>query len=221
MSNPNQNTKPNTTATAESALLSGDNTSAERFNQAADIYAKKAASLGRATSAADKALHETVKRGVELRANDSSIKRVDFMPEVIKLDKKGKPVLDKNGKPVVTQKQGRFGGKVGSTNQANRISKAVCNKTVQDAVIDATPNGTKTSAAIVDSVFTAKGWTSYVKLTKATAVKRDKYPLNKIGKKAKAEIEKMIAGKKPAGIEKSNSAGLDQYLHSIEAYRAK
>jgi len=199
------------TISAEAALLSGDQSNAVRFDKAAEVYAKKADKLGKSKTAADKALFLTVQAGIVLAANDPSIKRADFMPlETTK---------GKDGKPVVKQKQGRFGGAVGNVNQANCISKAVCNKKVQDAISDATPAGQDTNIAIVESVCIANKWTSYKKLTKATAVKRDKYPLNSAGEKRMGEIEAAEREINPAGIENSNSAGLRQYLHSIEAYR--
>ena len=204
------NTNTNT-ATAESALLSGDQSNAVRFDEAAEVYAKKAVSLGKAKSGADKALFLTVQAGIVLVANDKSVKRADFMPLETK---KGK-----DGKPVVTQKQGRYGGAVGNTNQANRISKAVCNKMVQATVADATPDGQDTSIAIVEAVCIANEWTSYVKLTKATSVKRDQWPLNEAGKKRMLELEKDQRSLHVAGDEKSNSDGLRKWLHSYEAYR--
>jgi len=210
MSKPNQNTNTNT-ATAESALLSGEQTNAVRFDEAAELYAKKAVSLGKSKSAADKALFLTVQAGIVLAANDKSVRRADFLPLETK---KGK-----DGKPIVTQKQGRFGGAVGNVNQANRIAKAVCNKQVQATVADATPDGQDTNIAIVEAVCIAKKWTSYVKLTKATAVTRDKYPLNAAGMKRLEEIESDERKINQAGVAKSNNAGLRQYLYSIEGYR--
>ena len=199
------------TISAEDALLSGDQSNAVRFDKAAEVYAKKAVSLGKSKSAADKALFLTVQAGIVLAANDKSVKRVDFMPlETTK---------GKDGKPVVKQKQGRYGGAVGNTNQANRISKAVCNKMVQAAISDATPDGQDANIAIVEAVCIANEWTSYVKLTKATAVKRDQWPLNEAGKKRMLELEKDQRSLHVAGDEKSNSDGLCKWLHSYEAYR--
>ena len=155
------NTNTNT-ATAESALLSGDQSNAVRFDEAAEVYAKKAVSLGKAKSGADKALFLTVQAGIVLVAND---------------------------------------------------------KQVQATVADATPNGQDANIAIVEAVCIANEWTSYVKLTKATSVKRDQWPLNEAGKKRMLELEKDQRSLHVAGDEKSNSDGLRKWLHSYEAYR--
>ena len=211
MTNQAQNTKPNTTDTAETALLSGS-TSAARFDKAAGELAKQSEKHIKSATQLDTKLQNAVKLAVEIFASDPKIKRAAFLPQETK--------KDKNGNAKITQTCGKFGKNVGSTNQANRISKAANNKIVQAAVKDAARSiGSKVTAAIVESVFTANGWASYKKLTKATEVKRDKYPLNEAGKQAKAEIEKWTISQNAAGVEKRNSAGLNQFLHSIEAYR--
>jgi len=215
MTNQAENTKPNTTDTAEAALLqapAGQLGVTIRFDKAADELKIQSAKHVKSASKLDTKLQNAVKLAVEIFAGDKTVKRADFLPQETKKDKKG------NIK--ITQTCGKFGANVGSTNQANRISKAANNKTVQKEAKDAARKaGTKVTAKIVESVFTANGWTSYVKLTKATEVKRDKYPLNEAGKQAKAQIEKWTVDENPAGIEKMNAAGLNQFLHSIEAYR--
>ena len=149
MSNPNQNTKPNTTATAEAALLSGDSL-AQQFDTAMAKYNTESVKRQDAQKLESAELMTATKLATLLIAQGAKV--ADFTWGEI----------DKAGN--VTKKAGKHGAHVKDKSQWNKITAVANNKKVQKAGKDATTQaGGKVNMAIVDATFKSKGWTSYKK----------------------------------------------------------
>ena len=219
MSKPNQNTKPNTTATAETALLKStqrkqrvvDNT-ATQFKTTMTSYNGVMGERQTKQIEEGKLLTKAVMLSVQLFLNGAKPK--DFMPEH----------KNKNGKVV---KAGKFAGGIANKAQANKISAGGNNKKVKAAVkkaVEKAPAGTKVNQAIIGAVFEAKKWTSYSKLMKAVGENRAKEltPLTQDGLKAKAKAEQAIrdiCNEFLVAHDDMNSDGLHETIASIDGFK--
>ena len=166
MSNTNQNTQPNTTATAEAARLSGDNSLVARFEGEAKALGIASSERETAQEKESQAIMACVVTATEAALTIKGIKPSAFLPQ--ELDKAGN----------IKTPMGKFGKGVANKSQANKITAMAFNKKVKAAVVKATPAGTKANKALIESVFTAKGWASYKKMkndvTTARIVKLNK-----------------------------------------------
>ena len=177
-----QNTKQNTTDTAETALLSGS-TIVSRFNVAAKAYGVAVKFRQDAQEEESSTIMDAVQIATEAFATTKGLKPKDFLPQEVE--------VDKNGNVTIKAKSGNFGKAVVNKSQANKITAMAHNKTVQAAVKKATPKGSKTNATVILSVFAAKGWTSYKKMRADVSTARI-VKLNKLGEALEAILDQAI-----------------------------